>query len=62
MVRDIMSGVLSVSHPCVLGEIVSCKVLGQTFIILNSDRVAKALLDQRSNIYSDRPAIRTSAL
>ncbi|KAF8135085.1 cytochrome P450 [Boletus edulis] len=42
------------------GEIVSCKLLGQTYIIINSERVAKALLDQRSSIYSDRPVIKTS--
>ncbi|KAN0092737.1 Cytochrome P450 [Tylopilus felleus] len=44
------------------GEIVSCNLLGQTYIIINSKRVAKALLEQRSNIYSDRPVIQTSAL
>lgn len=46
----------------VQGEIVSCKLLGQTYIIINSERVANALLDQRSNIYSGRPVIQTSTL
>ena len=52
----------SVFHLRMLGEIVSCKLLGQTYIIINSERVVRALLDQRSNIYSDRPVIRTSTL
>lgn len=46
----------------ILGEIVSCKLLGQAYIILNSDRVVKALLDQRSTIYSERPVLETSKL
>lgn len=46
----------------VLGEIVSCKLLGQIYIIINSERVANALLDRRSSLYSDRPVIQTSAL
>lgn len=52
----------TVLHSGMLGEIVSCNLLGQTYIIINSKRVAKALLEQRSNIYSDRPVIQTSAL
>ncbi|KAI9566799.1 cytochrome P450 [Boletus coccyginus] len=44
------------------GEIVSCTLLGQTYIVINSERAAKALLEQRSNIYSDRQVIQTSTL
>ncbi|KAH7884746.1 cytochrome P450 [Phlebopus sp. FC_14] len=44
------------------GDIVSCRVLGQQYIILNSVKVAKALVEQRSNIYSDRPSIALTAL
>lgn len=32
-------------------------LLGQNFIILNSEKTARALLDQRSVLYSDRPEI-----
>ncbi|KAG1875757.1 CyP450 monooxygenase [Suillus subluteus] len=38
------------------GPIVSCRLIGQTVVIINSERVARQLLDQRSAIYSDRPA------
>ncbi|KAG1801000.1 cytochrome P450 [Suillus plorans] len=38
------------------GPIVSCRLIGQTVIIINSEKVARQLLDQRSAIYSDRPA------
>ncbi|KAH7911996.1 cytochrome P450 [Hygrophoropsis aurantiaca] len=44
------------------GDIVYSRLLGQNFIILNSDKVAKALMDQRSAIYSDRPVIATNKL
>ncbi|KAG6326153.1 hypothetical protein ID866_12935, partial [Astraeus odoratus] len=37
------------------GEIVYHSVLGQDFIVINSEKVARALADQRSSIYSDRP-------
>lgn len=63
MVRDFASKVYCiVLDSGVVGEIVSCQLLGQTYIIINSERVAKVLLEQRSNIYSDRPVIRTSSL
>ncbi|KAJ7319135.1 putative monooxygenase [Mycena albidolilacea] len=39
------------------GSIVYLDVVGQPFIVLNSAKVAKELLDQRSNIYSDRPTL-----
>lgn len=38
------------------GPIVSCRLIGQTVIIINSEIIARQLLDQRSAIYSDRPA------
>ncbi|KAJ7301421.1 putative monooxygenase [Mycena albidolilacea] len=39
------------------GSIVYLDVVGQTFTVLNSAKVDKELLDQRSNIYSDRPTL-----
>ncbi|KAG2143413.1 cytochrome P450 [Suillus bovinus] len=38
------------------GPIVSCRLIGQTVVIINSESIARQLLDQRSAIYSDRPA------
>ncbi|KAG1807773.1 CyP450 monooxygenase [Suillus subaureus] len=38
------------------GPIVSCRLIGQTVVIINSEKIARQLLDQRSAIYSDRPA------
>ncbi|KAL1751069.1 hypothetical protein FB107DRAFT_222736, partial [Schizophyllum commune] len=38
-------------------DICSVSVSGQTMIIINSPRIAMDLLDRRSAIYSDRPAI-----
>ncbi|KAF8840195.1 cytochrome P450 [Paxillus ammoniavirescens] len=37
------------------GEIIYVRLLGLNFIILNSEKVARVLLDQRSTVYSDRP-------
>ena len=37
------------------GDIVYTRVLGQEIIILNSEEVAIALLEKRSQKYSDRP-------
>lgn len=42
------------------GELLYLRLLGQNFIILNSEKVARALLDQRSSIYSDRPVLPTN--
>ncbi|KAG1736217.1 cytochrome P450 [Suillus lakei] len=39
-----------------VGPIVSCRLIGQTIVIINSEKIARQLLDQRSGIYSDRPA------
>ncbi|KAI9566820.1 cytochrome P450 [Boletus coccyginus] len=39
------------------GDLLHVRLLGQSFIILNSEKTARALLDQRSSLYSDRPVI-----
>lgn len=44
------------------GDIVHAKLLGKDLIILNSERIARELLEQRSTIYSDRPHIPTNKL
>ncbi|KAG2117754.1 cytochrome P450 [Suillus clintonianus] len=41
------------------GNIIYCKLFGRQIIVLQSQEVAKALLDHRSSIYSDRPPIST---
>ncbi|KAH7917591.1 cytochrome P450 [Leucogyrophana mollusca] len=44
------------------GGIVYSRLLGQDFIIINDEKIARALLDQRGAIYSDRPVIGTNKL
>ncbi|KAH7930184.1 cytochrome P450 [Leucogyrophana mollusca] len=44
------------------GDLVYSNVLGQDFIVINSEKVARELLEQRSAIYSDRPYISTNKL
>ncbi|KAG0692716.1 cytochrome P450 [Suillus ampliporus] len=44
------------------GKIIHSRVLGIDFIIINSEAIARELLDRRSAIYSDRPVIRTNEL
>ncbi|KAG1750819.1 cytochrome P450 [Suillus lakei] len=44
------------------GDIVYSTILGQEFLVINSEELAHTLLDQRSGVYSDRPYISTSAL
>lgn len=44
------------------GDIVHAKLLGKDLIILNCERIACALLEKRSAIYSDRPHVPTNEL
>ncbi|KAG1723718.1 cytochrome P450 [Suillus paluster] len=44
------------------GKIIHSRVLGIDFITINSETIARELLDKRSAIYSDRPVIRTNEL
>ena len=37
------------------GDIVYSRIFGQDFLIVNSERIARILADQRSTIYSNRP-------
>ncbi|ETW76401.1 cytochrome P450 monooxygenase 39 [Heterobasidion irregulare TC 32-1] len=39
------------------GDIMSVRIVGQTFVIINSVEIARELLEQRSSVYSDRPVI-----
>ncbi|KAG1748494.1 cytochrome P450 [Suillus paluster] len=41
------------------GDLVFVRVLDQEAVVINSQRVAEALLDKRSRIYSDRPYVAT---
>lgn len=38
------------------------RLLGQSFVVLNSEKIARALLDQRSALYSDRPVIKAHSM
>ncbi|KAG0694426.1 cytochrome P450 [Suillus ampliporus] len=44
------------------GKIIHSRILGTDYIIINSETIARELLDKRSAIYSDRPIIRVSEL
>ncbi|KAG0706675.1 cytochrome P450 [Suillus ampliporus] len=44
------------------GDIMYSRILNQGVIILNSDKIARALLEQRSSNYSDRPRFATLEL
>lgn len=44
------------------GDIVYAKILGGDYVIINSETVARELLDQRSAIYSDRPHMPSAEL
>ncbi|KAG1857933.1 cytochrome P450 [Suillus tomentosus] len=44
------------------GDLIYFRLLGLDFIVVNSEKVARALMDQRSAIYSDRPFIATNEL
>ncbi|KAH7914101.1 cytochrome P450 [Hygrophoropsis aurantiaca] len=44
------------------GDLVYSRLLNQEIIIINSEEVARDLLDRRSHIYSDRPVIVTNKL
>ncbi|OJA17138.1 hypothetical protein AZE42_05090 [Rhizopogon vesiculosus] len=44
------------------GKLVYTRLLGIDMVVINSETVARELLDKRSAIYSDRPVIRTSQL
>ncbi|KAG2126957.1 cytochrome P450, partial [Suillus clintonianus] len=37
------------------GDLVFVRLLDQEVVVINSEHVARALLDKRSRIYSDRP-------
>ncbi|KAG2153366.1 cytochrome P450 [Suillus clintonianus] len=41
----------------IYGDLVRLRLMGQEFAIINSEKIAHALLDQRSAIYSDRPIL-----
>ncbi|KAG2107437.1 cytochrome P450 [Suillus discolor] len=39
------------------GDVIYCKLFGRQIVVLQSQEVAKALLENRSSIYSDRPPV-----
>ncbi|KIJ13396.1 hypothetical protein PAXINDRAFT_170472 [Paxillus involutus ATCC 200175] len=42
------------------GDLVYCTIFGRQIVVIQTVPVARALLEQRSNIYSDRPPVRTT--
>ncbi|KAG1892239.1 cytochrome P450 [Suillus subluteus] len=41
----------------IYGNLIRVRLMGQEMVIINSEKTARALLDQRSAVYSDRPSI-----
>jgi hypothetical protein len=54
--------VLGFSSCLVIGKLIYSSVLGIDIVTINSEAVARELLDKRSAIYSDRPVIPTNDL
>ena len=54
--------VLGFNSCFIIGNLIYSSLLGIDMIIINSETVARELLDKRSAIYSDRPVFRTSEL
>lgn len=52
----------STTFTCVLGDIIYSRLLGNDIIIINSEKVARELLERRSLNYSDRPYLITNEL
>ncbi|KAH7928189.1 cytochrome P450 [Leucogyrophana mollusca] len=44
------------------GELLTVRLFGQVYIVINSAKVAKALVERHSAVYSDRPTIATTKL
>ncbi|KAF9223710.1 cytochrome P450 [Gyrodon lividus] len=42
------------------GDLVYCSLFGRHIVVIQTIAVARALLEQRSNIYSDRPPVKTT--
>jgi hypothetical protein len=42
------------------GDVVYARILGQHFVLINSEKVGRAIVNKRSAIYSDRPSVATS--
>ncbi|OJA10149.1 hypothetical protein AZE42_10029 [Rhizopogon vesiculosus] len=41
----------------IYGHLIRVRLIGMEFIVVNSEKTARALLDQRSAVYSDRPQV-----
>jgi len=57
-----ISKLLCLTSCLIIGDIIYSRLLGIDMIIINSDAIARELLNKRSAIYSDRPVIRTQEL
>ncbi|KAG2042217.1 cytochrome P450 [Suillus americanus] len=41
----------------IYGDLIRIQLMGQEIVVINSEKIARALLDRRSAVYSDRPSI-----
>jgi hypothetical protein len=56
--RFVLSNLSLLENPLAdstLGDIVHTQILGQDMVVINSEKVAKILCDQRGTIYAGRP-------
>ena len=46
---------VEIAYDIIKGDIMHVDILGQSFLIVSSLKIAEDLLEKRSSIYSDRP-------
>lgn len=62
MVMTMLAILMLSAQICDSGDIIYTRNLGSDIIIINSEAVAKELLENRSKNYSDRPYMATKSL
>ena len=60
--NNMFSSTSSTQSDVCAGDLVYSRLLGKDIIIINSEKVAKELLENRSKNYSDRPYLITCEL
>ncbi|KAG2087126.1 cytochrome P450 [Suillus discolor] len=55
-------GTVCVPHIVISGDLVFMRILDQEMVVVDSQRIAEALLEKRSRIHSDRPYLATIEL
>jgi hypothetical protein len=55
MVRTILVVIARNRSDCCIGDIIYARLLNKPLVVVNSEEVARDVLELRSGIYSDRP-------